>query len=1154
LTGSSCRQSNHLNIPSTILDNHFKMPLAVKAGKPEIIHLIDRKPPVVVKIPVDSGAFSLRKSENGARMVQSLPPAKTKAGFYIPMQKFSIENGMPSNMVRYICGDKKGNVWFGHNSGGLSRYNGQGFEVYSVNEGLSTNNIRVIFEDSKGNIWIGKSDGLSCFNGRNFIDYSVKDGLLPGDEYAIAEDDSGNIHIGTIYGVSIFNGKTFSTTYLNTVQGIEENAVLSICILGPDDVLYGSLNGLYRKTSKGLYRLHNSELPNNQILSMCRDHLGNLWIGTYSGLLRVERNALIHHGSDDHFYNPGGLIRVFNMDNGLPGNIVSQVIEDSLHNIWAATFSGIALFDSTEAQSRKDSVTIRNFTTNEGLMGNAVQSVYSDNHANIWIASDMGVNMMERGPILTTYTTQQGLLRNGISSIIQDRDSNYWISTDGGISVLGKDAGSFTNYTTAQGLVDYLSLSLILDKEGVIWFTTDGSGVSFFDRNKKMLTTYKKNQGLISNYLCKIFQENNGRYWFASYMDGVSCFDGKSFFNYTTKQGLPVNRIMDVAEDKTGNIWFATQGGGVSCFNGDQFINYGVENGLVNNVVYNVFIDSADNIWCGTENGVSRIDASRKGITNYQDRDGLSANTIFDINGDSFGNIWVGTRLGLTKIKGFAGENRQRFPATNRESALDMEQKKASILFDEYSIKTGYAIGDITINSMWFDPRGRLWFGADNKLVCLDPGKILQPVDPPNVFIRKVTIDGETLSWQDLYASHIQGLKTGNTRATMAYAKRNYSLSVDSMLARFGDIKFDSISPFYPLPLNLVLPINHGNIAFSFVAVEPSKPTSIEYRYKLDGFNEEWQQGSPNGEAEYNNLKEGEYTFLVSAMRNKGEWSIPVQYSFKILPPWQRTWWAYSIYFLVAMLLITGYNRFRSDKLRKQNVLLENIVETKTTELRKTLEEKHELNNKIESQKAVMNERLRIGRELHDEVGATLSGISMYSHLSSSQMESSKFGEVKKSLAVIQQSAGEMVNKLNDIVWLVNPAHDSLKKMMQRLEDYAVEMAGLKNMQVKAEIPDEEGYRFSVEAKKDIYLFCKEAINNAVKYSDGSLLKLELNRQNGCLEFSVTDNGKGFDPSVVKLGNGIHNMEARAKEIGATFILESGKDEGCRVAIRYKIT
>jgi signal transduction histidine kinase len=179
----------------------------------------------------------------------------------------------------------------------------------------------------------------------------------------------------------------------------------------------------------------------------------------------------------------------------------------------------------------------------------------------------------------------------------------------------------------------------------------------------------------------------------------------------------------------------------------------------------------------------------------------------------------------------------------------------------------------------------------------------------------------------------------------------------------------------------------------------------------------------------------------------------------------------------------------------------------------------------------------------------------MYSHLTKEQMKSGEMSEIEKSLNVMQESSAQMVDKLNDIVWLINPEQDSLEKLIERLEEYATNMAAARNMQVKIALPEKfADIHLPVENRRNIYLFCKEAINNAVKYSNATLLELTVKETNNNLEISVSDNGKGFDAVLVRRGNGLENMQKRADEIGAKLVLQSKENEGASVSLQFNIT
>jgi len=194
----------------------------------------------------------------------------------------------------------------------------------------------------------------------------------------------------------------------------------------------------------------------------------------------------------------------------------------------------------------------------------------------------------------------------------------------------------------------------------------------------------------------------------------------------------------------------------------------------------------------------------------------------------------------------------------------------------------------------------------------------------------------------------------------------------------------------------------------------------------------------------------------------------------------------------------------------------------------------------MQNRESLVKQRERISRELHDEIGATLSGIAMYSHLAKEQISVAGKEQVGESLNIIQKNAGEMVNKLNDIVWLIHPGNDNLQQLLQRLEDYAVQMASVKGIRVKSNINSHHSKAvLSAESRRNIYLLYKEAINNAVKYSNATQFDFDIIEDDTGITLTFSDNGEGFDKERIKKGNGLDNMENRAKEINARFSIES---------------
>jgi signal transduction histidine kinase len=219
------------------------------------------------------------------------------------------------------------------------------------------------------------------------------------------------------------------------------------------------------------------------------------------------------------------------------------------------------------------------------------------------------------------------------------------------------------------------------------------------------------------------------------------------------------------------------------------------------------------------------------------------------------------------------------------------------------------------------------------------------------------------------------------------------------------------------------------------------------------------------------------------------------------------------------------------------------------------IQEKQLMVQTIEKELAVEKVRSQISSQLHDDIGSTLSGVSMYTHMASDLLDKNEQAKAKKSLLIIQKSADDIVERLGDLVWSVKPKTGGLYLFFERLQEYAMQMCLARNIRLTLSIPAEiKGRLIPPEQLHHLYLVVKEAINNAVKYSNATLLEVSVKEEDGLLTFSVIDNGSGFDPLLVRHGNGLENMQKRANEIGARLSVQSKKGEGALIAMQLKIT
>jgi two-component sensor histidine kinase len=288
-------------------------------------------------------------------------------------------------------------------------------------------------------------------------------------------------------------------------------------------------------------------------------------------------------------------------------------------------------------------------------------------------------------------------------------------------------------------------------------------------------------------------------------------------------------------------------------------------------------------------------------------------------------------------------------------------------------------------------------------------------------------------------------------------------------------------------------------------------------QYKMD--DQPWINMEAATEIIIDKLRPGTHDLKVRFRENENAMGSPFILAIKIIPAYYQQWWFYLLAFLFTLMLI--YLLYQ---------------------------------NRINQLKKLFNIRSQISQDLHDEVGATLSGISMYSHLTKELITKERpVAEIEKSLNVIQQAARDMIYKLSDIVWVVNPKNDSLEKLIRKVEEFAREITAVRQMEIKVNVSQNiSGIKFLMDARRNIYLFYKEAINNAVKYSGATLLELSVISDNKITEFMICDNGRGFDATKVKPGNGLDNMRKRASQIGARLIIQTKPNEGVKVLLRCR--
>jgi signal transduction histidine kinase/ligand-binding sensor domain-containing protein len=320
---------------------------------------------------------------------------------------------------------------------------------------------------------------------------------------------------------------------------------------------------------------------------------------------------------------------------------------------------------------------------------------------------------------------------------------------------------------------------------------------------------------------------------------------------------------------------------------------------------------------------------------------------------------------------------------------------------------------------------------------------------------------------------------------------------------------------------SLSLPYAERSLTISFACMDHSTPLKNSFRYKLDGFHHEWVDAGTAHEATFTNLDPGTYTFRVQGRNSAEVWDEQGDaLELIIAPPWWGTWWFRGLVVLAIGGGLYGFYRYRLAQAMK-----------------------------------VAAVRERIARDLHDEIGSTLSSVSLYSSVAQKKV-ADKAPEANELLGRISESTTQVLESINDIVWAVNADNDDMDHLVKRMHDYAVRMAETRECALRFDHdPALRSVQLDMSARKNLYLIFKEAVNNAVKYSGSRELRVSLKRERSELVMRIGDDGKGFDqlaePSTGGGGNGLPNMRKRAAELGATFGITSAAGKGTTVELRF---
>ncbi len=1003
-----------------------------------------------------------------------------------------------------------------------------GHRSWQTDSGLPQNTVHAILQTKDGYIWLGTEGGLVRFDGVQFVVYDKQaPAHLPSTTInSLFEDDDGNLWIGTDDGLVRRRGSQFVT--LNTANGLPSNTIWStfqdrdgeLWAVTPDGV------ARYRNGSFEAFRVAQG-IANAKSVVEAAD---GLWIGTNSGLEhfrngKIGNAALLPNteiravaaASDGRIWaaTPTGLYSIGAKGEsiagpvpGLPSNEITALATEKHGGIWIGTAKGLAHL--------KDGA-LTSCTTQNGLPAERVESIFRDREGAIWVATSRGLARvvqegLEQGRIgrgkIEAFAAPEDLSTELVLSIFEDQEGSLWIGTEsGGLEMLHDQ--KFSSYTTADGLSDDLVRSVFQDRSGGVWVGTGGGGVNRFGDGK--FTHLTTANGLSSNIVLALGGDDTGAIWVGT-PDGLNKIQNGRVSVYTSADGLADDFVRSLYAASDGSLWIGTRRG-LSHLQNGRFTSYssvdGLGNDLVGAVVEQKGEDGSQVLWIATLGGLTRYDYGK--FSTLTTHDGLTSNVITALYPDHDGNLWIGTNQG--------GLNRLR---KGKITAYPPEKSGLP--------ESIYAILEDAHGDLWLSSKTGIYSVAKHQLddFAADSSSRITPTaygTADGMKISECSSGGHPAAWKLVDGTMWFATLKGIAAVDPEHLSRNIvppPVAIDEVL-----IDDQPVGDLGGGPLTVAPGMRR--FEFRYAGMSFIAPQKVRFRYRLDNFDRDWVDAGTRRTAYYTNLPPGSYRFHVLASNNDGVWNeTGASLDFRLRPHFYQMLWFYLVLILALSLLVYVLYRWR----------------LREVELRYD---------------AVLSERGRIAREIHDTLAQGLVGISVQLELVNRLLASS-VETARTQLDHARNLVRDSLTEARSSIW-------DLRSQSAETEDFATRLGrmaaattenAVPKIRVKSKVTGTY-HPLAPKTEAELLRIAQEAVTNAVRHGKPSQIALDLRFGVRDLEMTIQDDGCGFDgqphpQSTGPAGHfGLTGMRERATEIGGTLAIDSAPGKGTRVTASVQL-
>jgi signal transduction histidine kinase/ligand-binding sensor domain-containing protein len=1046
-------------------------------------------------------------------MASCAAQAATDGGDYL-IDVWTGENGLPNSSVTAIAQTPDGYLWVGTYNG-LARFDGVRFVRFDPSDtpALPKARIRRLYVDPVGTLWINTYDG-SLISYRN--DFRL-------------EWKGNNTADATITSVALHPDRTIfllhSGELIRRRSGEKEWQVLrppgassgALCVQDGQGVLWGRNRDqkLWRYTGEHFESMPaNAGLQGRQINALVTDARGRVWAGT-------EKEVAVWED---------GCFRTMTPTNGEPDLNVAFLSPARGGELW--------ILDNDRVRKARDRQWVLEAKACRGVFTGRMDrfGAQEDRNGGVWLYHyGKGIFHLRPDGEARQLATEEEFPGERVDCFYEDREGNLWAGVDrGGLVRLrqkrfqtlippenrlvvpnrnspGDDPGSSTRQG-AERVAVKAAVSVAEDSLGAIWIGTYGAGLlRLQDGGWQSLAVPG---GTRRGFVFSVCPDRQAKLWVSAGEEDLFVESDGQF----QPSSPAVHGVKALLTAQDGRLWVGTKNGLWTGTQG-QMRQFRAAEGIARgNDIRALAEGPGGEIWAGADNGtLYRVISNH--IDSFQVRDGLPAQPIWSLLADEDGSVWLGTFRG---------------------GLLNFRDGK----FVRYTAQDG--LPNDVICQILEDGRGRLWMGSQQGIFCVAKAELAAFAAGGQKSINCTAYgryDGlPSLECSSSYQPAAWRATDGRLlfttlKGVVAVQPEETTPNQLPPPVVIEDVLVDGQRSAFPASQSTPLSVAPGKrqIEFRFTGLSFVSPDRVRFRYKLDGLDKDYIEAGTRRSAQYSFLRPGNYTFHVTACNNDGVWNeAGATLALGILPHFYETWWFMTIAGIAAAGSVAGTVRhFVARRLRVQ---LEHL----------------------QQQRAIERDRARIAQDIHDDLGAGLTQIMLLSELARHEPPQG----LQSHLGQISDMARGLTRTMDEIVWAVDPQHDTLNGLMDYASAYTQEFLRIAGTRCRLDVPASlPAMHVDAELRYNLFLALKEALNNIVKHARATEVWLRLRLQPNGFVLVVEDNGQGLPGAAAGAengerlisGHGLNNLEKRLRAVGGRCEVYSAAGEGTRIEMTTRV-